>query len=85
MVVLIWDDFLSFKFLFFFNSQKVIKTLPLLRLLKKAETRNTSYIFRHFAVRVLEQKGGEWLSMLEMLPALKPDFSIIILQSEPSF
>jgi len=47
--------------------------------------RNPGYIFRHFAVRVLEQKGGEWLSMLEMLPALKPDFAIIILHSEPSF
>jgi len=47
--------------------------------------RNPGYIFRHFAVRVLEQKCGEWLSMLEMLPALKPDFAIIILHSEPSF
>lgn len=72
-MVLIWDDFLNF----IFFSQKTIKMLLLLGHLQKAEMENLGYISRHLGVKILKQKGGEWLCMLEMLLTLKMDFAII--------
>lgn len=55
----------------------MIKMLLLLGHLQKAEMRNPGYIFRHLGVKILEQKGGECLGMLEMFLTLKTDFAII--------